>query len=328
MSELVRYEAARQALAEARRVDEVKDIRDKAVAMQAYARQAKDTELIDHATEIRLRAERRAGELLREMAERRERATEGERKGFTEKPLLADLGVTKTQSHRWQKLADLDDGDFEQRVEQAKRNARKTAPERAEEKKERRAEREAGLGAAQAGLPQKRYGVLYADPPWKFEVYSEDTGQGRAAESHYDTMPVEDIAKIDIPSLAADDCVLFLWATAPTLPEAFVLLAAWGFRYRTHCVWAKDKIGLGFWFRNQHEILIVAAKGDIPAPAHGTQWSSLIEAKRGAHSSKPDVFYELVDSYFPTLPKLELFARSRWRDWDVWGLEAPADAAE
>jgi N6-adenosine-specific RNA methylase IME4 len=190
--------------------------------------------------------------------------------------------------------------------------------------KERRAKREAALGEAQMALPEKRYGVLYIDPPWKFEVYSEDTGQGRTAEAHYRTMPVEEIAKTDVPSIAADDCVLFLWATAPTLPEAFELVKAWGFTYRTHCMWAKDKIGLGFWFRNQHEVLIVAVKGNIPAPAHGTQWSSLIEAPRGAeHSRKPDAFYELIESYFPTLPKIELFARKARAGWDCWGDEAP-----
>jgi hypothetical protein len=100
---------------------------------------------------------------------------------------LSDLGVTKQQMHRWRNLAALDDADFEWRVEKAKRDARVTASERAEEKKERRAEREAELGAKQNSFPRKQYGVIYADPPWAFKVYSEDTGQGRAAEAHYPT---------------------------------------------------------------------------------------------------------------------------------------------
>lgn len=122
---LTRYEAARQALAEARRVDEVKEIRDKALALAAYAEQAKDTELLNQATEIRLRAERRAGELLREMAERGERDSgHGDRQSEKAKSQpatqLSGIGVTKAQSSRWQKLASLPDEKFEIRVEHAK----------------------------------------------------------------------------------------------------------------------------------------------------------------------------------------------------------------
>ena len=114
-----------------------------------------------------------------------------------------------------------------------------------------------------------------------------------------------------------------MWTTAPTMPQAVELLKAWGFTYVTHCMWAKDKIGLGFWFRNQHEILIVAVKGNVPAPAHGTQWPSIVHAPRGKHSEKPAVFYELIEHYFPTLPKIELFARGKARPgWDTWGNEA------
>ena len=123
---LVKYHAARRALAEARRVHEVKSIRDKAVAMQAYAKQAKDTTLITQATEIRMRAERRVGELLIEMAERKERETKGgDRRSKLQAatlivvPKLADLGINKTQSSRWQKLAALPADRFEANVERA-----------------------------------------------------------------------------------------------------------------------------------------------------------------------------------------------------------------
>jgi hypothetical protein len=126
VGELEKYNAAKRALAEAHRVDEAKDIRDKAMAMRLYAMQARDRVLIDQATEIRLRAERRAGELLAEMAERGQRQKPGEADGSGRRPstpTLSDLGVSKSQSSRWQKLAELEAGEFEDVVTRARQAA-------------------------------------------------------------------------------------------------------------------------------------------------------------------------------------------------------------
>jgi hypothetical protein len=291
MNDLVLYERARNALAEAHRVDEVKDIRDKAAAMQAYAKQAKDRDLIEHATEIRLRAERKAGELLKETEKAKGARGTGSNQhrqvpsDDARAPTLADLGISYDQSSRWQKLAGLDDGAFEQRVSAAKRQAvasiEQTAAERMAEKQERRDAREVELAARQAALPRKRYGVIYADPEWRFEPYSRESGMDRAADNHYPTSELEEIKARDVASIAADDCVLFLWATAPMLPQALAVMAAWGFAYKTHFVWAKDRIGTGYWNRNRHELLLVGTRGDIPAPAMGTQADSL----RGSNST-------------------------------------------
>jgi N6-adenosine-specific RNA methylase IME4 len=155
------------------------------------------------------------------------------------------------------------------------------------EKRERRARLEVKLGARQRALPDQRYGVILADPPWRFEPYSRVTGMDRAAENHYPTSALEDIKAFDVRSIAAPDCVLFLWATAPMLPQAIEVMAAWGFVYKTCAVWAKDRIGTGYWFRNKHEILLLGTRGHVPAPAPGTQWPSLIEAPVGRHSEKP-----------------------------------------
>lgn len=187
------------------------------------------------------------------------------------------------------------------------------------EKQERRATLERELGARIVALPTKQYGVILADAPWRFEPYSRETGMDRAADNHYPTMAVEDIAKLSVP--AAKDAVLFLWATAPMLPEALQVMQAWGFKYKTNLVWKKPNIITGYWFRFRHELLLVGRRGKIPAPAPGEQWESVIEAPTSTHSTKPDRVYELIEAYYPTVPKLELFARRTRPGWNSWGNE-------
>jgi N6-adenosine-specific RNA methylase IME4 len=200
--------------------------------------------------------------------------------------------------------------------------------ETAERKRARRAERELALGerirAAEATLGARRYGLIYADPPWRFEPYSRDSGMDRAADNHYPTMSLDQILALEPP--AADDCALFLWATAPMLTEALQVVVAWGFSYKTHIVWEKDRIITGYWARSKHELLLIATKGEIPAPSPGTQPDSVIDAPLGDHSEKPEVFAEILERLFPSLPKVELFARRARPGWDLWGAEAPEDA--
>lgn len=196
---------------------------------------------------------------------------------------------------------------------------RSTQQLRAELKRRKRAAKERALGDEQRALPDRLYGVIYADPPWRFEPYSRDTGLDRAADNHYPTMDVAAICALSVP--AADDCVLFLWATVPMLPEALQVLDAWGFTYRSHFVWLKDRAGTGYWNRNQHEVLLVGTRGDVPAPAPGQQYPSVIEAAAREHSTKPPHFAEMIEELFPSLPALELFARAPRLGWEVWGNE-------
>ena len=182
-------------------------------------------------------------------------------------------------------------------------------------------------GLKQLGWPTKIHGVIYADPPWRFEPYSRETGLDRAADNHYSTLTLDEIKALEVPSVAASDCVLFLWATQPMLTQALAVMAAWGFTHVSQAIWDKDADGHGYWFINHHEILLVGTKGKIPAPAPGTQWKSIIKAPAGKHSAKPEIFYRLIEEYFPNLTKIELFARGKPRPgWEVWGNEAE-DAA-
>lgn len=339
MTQLVLYESARAALAEARRVDEVKDIRDKAEAIRAYARMAKDVQLEMDAAELRLRAERRLGIMLDQAKRdgilkggRPSRSAEN-RSGEEQfsRITLDEIGIDRKLSSHAQKVGGIADRAFEAMVELTRKRIADSAYREAkdvstEAKKERRAIKEKVLAGIQCALPEKRYGVIYADPEWRFEVYSRDTGMDRSADNHYPTSVTDEICARPVHDIAADDCVLFLWATVPMLPDALRVLAAWGFDYKSHCVWAKDKIGTGYWFRNTHELLLVGTRGNVPAPAMGTQWPSTIEAAVGRHSAKPDRFYDLIEEYFPNMPKIELNARQSRKGWDAWGLEAPTTA--
>ncbi len=191
------------------------------------------------------------------------------------------------------------------------------------EKKERRQEREAELAEKIAALPQKRFGVILADPEWRFETYSAETGMDRAADNHYPTSPLPVIKSRPVADIAADDCALMLWATVPMLPQALEVMAAWGFAYKSHAIWMKDRVGTGYWFRNQHEILLLGTRGKVPAPAMGDQFKSALAHAVGEHSAKPPFAHEIAEAYWPSLPKIELNARMRRPGWDAWGLEAP-----
>jgi N6-adenosine-specific RNA methylase IME4/ParB-like chromosome segregation protein Spo0J len=199
---------------------------------------------------------------------------------------------------------------------------------KAEIRRAERIERLAVTCNQNSPLPNdRRYAVLYADPPWHFEVYNERSGVERAAGNHYPTMPLEEICALPVSYLATDAAALFLWTTAPHLQESFDVLAAWGFEYKTTVVWVKDKIGLGYFVRNQHELLLVATRGDMPSPSPANRPASVISAPRREHSRKPDEAYALIEQMYPELPKVELFARQKRSGWQTWGNEVRAEKA-
>lgn len=127
-------------------------------------------------------------------------------------------------------------------------------------KKVAREEKEQALAAKtieQSLQADKVYGVIYIDPPWKFETFSEN-GMDRSADNHYPTMSAQSLSELQMP--AAKDCIMFMWATVPMMPEAIDLLTDWGFTYKSHIAWVKDRIGTGYWTRNKHELLLIATK--------------------------------------------------------------------
>jgi N6-adenosine-specific RNA methylase IME4 len=163
-------------------------------------------------------------------------------------------------------------------------------------------------------LPEGEFDIILADPPWSYDVMMRG-----APDNHYAVMTDEQIQQLKIP--AAENCILFLWATATRLPEAIKVMESWGFTHKTNRVWVKDKIGNGYIVRGQHELLLIGKKGDMPLPQEKDRPSSVIMGPRKEHSEKPDSFYQDIEQMYPNRTYLELFARNKRQGWTSWGNE-------
>jgi N6-adenosine-specific RNA methylase IME4 len=173
-----------------------------------------------------------------------------------------------------------------------------------------------------AELPDDKFTVIYADPPWKYgDSRALDGWDTSAAEGHYPTMPLSELKALDVPKLAADDCVLWLWATCPLLEDALELAAAWGFKYKAQFVWDKVKHNMGHYNSVRHEMLLVCTKGSC-TPQVTKLYDSVQSIERAGHSVKPDEFRAIIDTLYPNGNRIELFARRPAEGWQTWGNEA------
>ena len=176
----------------------------------------------------------------------------------------------------------------------------------------------------------KKYNIIYADPPWRYKVYSKK-GLGRSAESHYPTMQLEEIQALPVKNMAASDCALFMWTTVPLLEECFSVINTWGFTYKTVAfVWIKqnrksDSLfwGMGHWTRANAELCILATKGHPKRKS--TDVHQVIISHIDAHSKKPDETRKRIVRLIGDLPRVELFARQKEDGWDAWGNEIVSD---
>jgi N6-adenosine-specific RNA methylase IME4 len=240
--------------------------------------------------------------------------------GKTKKAALAKIGCNQEQGRRLETLADPENRDI---VEQAKVEARQNDDivsrsfvfEKIKAKEREERQNQVAEAVTPRQIPAGTFEVIYADPPWRYDFSETKT---RDIENQYPTMTLEEIKALDVPS--ADNSALILWATAPKLPEALEVMGAWGFQYKTCAVWDKEKIGMGYWFRGQHELLLVGTKGQFSPPPPEARVSSVYREARGEHSAKPERYYEMIEAMFPGRTYLELFARSRHGErWEVWG---------
>jgi N6-adenosine-specific RNA methylase IME4 len=179
-----------------------------------------------------------------------------------------------------------------------------------------------------SGFNGQRFSLIYADPPWKFKTHSILGQEMSSADNHYDTMELKDISGLlvdgrMIEHLAEKDAGCFLWTTVPYARHAFEVLDAWGFQYSSQAVWDKQRPAMGYIFRNQHEILIYATRGNMPRPLFTPP--SVFSYPRKEHSAKPPEVRKAIEQMFPMFgeqDRIELFARGEVPGWRVWGDEA------
>src|ERR1700733_555349 len=328
MSRLGKYEAARQALADVRSVDEVKEIRDQAEAMRAYARMANDTEIELYAAEIKVRAERRLGEMIQEQKEAgglheggRPRKTCSLEEQVFDRPTLADLGIDRKLSSRAQKIAAIPAQAFEAAVARVRERIaggdrvalNLLADEDSVARQQRRRDLEQTLSDKSAELASgRRFPNIYADPATRFRSGFGD----RSIENHYPTLTLEQLCALPVQDRILPNARLFIWSTVPQLADTFKIAEAWGFStYSSHVVWDKTSpdqpthSGTGHVFRNQHELLLYFKRGDPAGPTRGKQALSIYREVKREHSRKPDYFRQMINDFTGSQSVLELFAR-------------------
>jgi N6-adenosine-specific RNA methylase IME4 len=173
-------------------------------------------------------------------------------------------------------------------------------------------------------LPSSKYRVIYADPPWKYSDDLAVEGYGVGAVGHYPSMSIEEMAALGIRDLADENAALFLWVTVPILPDAFSLLEAWGFAYKTLFVWDKVAHNYGHYNSVRAELLILATQGSCLPDSKELKDSVVSIPRSSEHSEKPEEFRQIIDELYTDGKRIELFARKRVAGWDAWGNEVAA----
>jgi N6-adenosine-specific RNA methylase IME4 len=183
--------------------------------------------------------------------------------------------------------------------------------------------RKANRLAATPEQPAGVFDIIYADPPW---MYTSGDQHGKEEQdtvlsTHYPSMPTDELCELPVSSIAADDCVLFMWATCPCLKDALRILEAWGFEYKAQMVWDKVKHNVGNYVSVRHELLLICTKGQPPKVPKLVD--SVYSEERTQHSCKPEYFRKVIESMYPSGKRIELFRRGGAPDgWTVWGNEA------
>ena len=313
-----RLQQAEEALAYAVGIDQVRLVMDVAAAQEVFAtRQRMGEAVIGQAHALKVRALVKLGELLKDLPKAKGNAGPGRGKAgasvgpaFTDAPTLSELGLDKKTSMVAQQLAALPEA------------TREAIAQREVTLSQARREVKAKEVTKRVSLPDAKYRVLYADPPWSYHDKA-DAGavQAGGAERHYPSMSLAELCALPIPALCEPDAVLFLWVTSPMLCESFAVIKAWGFSYRASFIWDKVRHNMGHYNSVRHEFLLICVRGSCQ-PDVVKLFDSVVSEERTTHSKKPDTFRAIINWLYPRGKRLELFARGAVQGWDTYGFEA------
>ncbi len=337
--ELVKFNAMKNAVAECHSIDEIANIRDKAEAYRYAMVQAKESpEIIKKASEIKLRSERRAGQILLEMPKdkggnpnliaKSPNPSQASR-GYHN---LEDLGITYNQSSQWQKIAKMPEETFEEYIEEEKdittsgiirvaKITEKLATVEAKEKEYQEQVTKENDFDIDIYNTDKKFDIIYADPAWDYYK-----GGDHNQSLNYSTMTMHDIENIPVDKISSDNSILFLWVTFPILKESFNVIEKWGFSYSTCGFnWVKRNkkgegyfFGLGNWTRSNSELCLIATKGS-PVRINNSV-HQILDDPLTVHSAKPKRVRSLITQLVGELPRIELFSRNEDQDgWYNWG---------
>lgn len=316
---LATLEEVTAALAVCTDVRQVKELRDRAKAIECYMKQSRQSaEAQNQAARIKLFASRRAGELLADMPKQNGARGVGKKVECPEGTPLSDLGISKKQSSLWQSLASIPEETFDAFIEESVEKGElteKAAVSLAKKLKKKKVVSVERTGEVKSLADYgEKFHCIYADPPWKYG----NQATRASTDNHYPTMTVAEICDLPVKELAEEKAVLFLWTTNGFLRESFDVMDAWGFEFKSTMVWVKPQMGIGNYVRNAHEFLMIGSRGGMRTD--GKSQISWINTRRGKHSKKPQEFRQVIEKMAPG-PRLELFARETSPGWCVWGNE-------
>lgn len=307
---------AEKLLVKATTIQETKELKDLFLTARDWAeRKGLGKEVIQHAQAYAWLAERKLGQMLK-MTDRhkggRPKKT-GSLKEPVSIPKLKELGLTKKESLEANLVADVSE-EISNAVKEGKKSRQAVINE------ERRKKKREELKAKSLIPGEKKYRIVYADPPWKYDQWLPH--QYGDAEKIFPTKTIQEICDMPVKEMIEEDAVLFLWITSPKLEQAFKIIKAWGFEYKTSFVWDKIKHNFGYYNSVRHEFLLIGGRGSS-TPDSKKLYDSVVSIERSKkHSEKPEFFRDMIDKLYTWGNRIELFHRGELKNgWDGFGNE-------